>query len=596
MTAKRWFVTLGGAVLLIAALICALNVAVDPFGVFGDAFLDWYSFDMTENPRAAKYKWLDMNNEKYDAYVLGSSGASSLSPETLGRYTGLRWYNAFNYGSDMEYTGRLARHIIENYSVEQLVLCLPVSNGARYAVPAGDITYLPHPELTGGIASYARFLFANPGYARDKLTKYASDGYLQAAHDVFDVSAGAYDKSLRDAEPIGELADYLARYPEFTAGSEYQPAVELTRIGECMDVIREISELCERRSIGLTVIVPPMLNAELGRYAEAQVEEFFSELAGITYFWDFSATPVSADPRYFYDETHFRNAVGEMMLARVFGDASVYAPPGFGELVAPDGASRAAARFASGGRADPADYTHELTVYLYHNIVDNADGEELPPNSTSLSAFEADMRELTAGGYTAVGIPELIDYVERGAELPEKPVLITFDDGYMSNYELAFPVLKRMDIKAVIFAIGVSVGRDTYKDTGKPITPHFGEAEIREMTASGLISVQSHSYDMHQAEGYDDPLRPGVLRLEGESEDDYIALLRADFTRSRAELEAVSGESVSAFAYPYGYSDKLSEVLLRQLGVKATFSIEPGVNVLVKGLPQSLYNLKRFAR
>ncbi|MDR1217656.1 MAG: polysaccharide deacetylase family protein [Oscillospiraceae bacterium] len=596
MTAKRWFAMLVGTVLLIAALICAFNVAADPFGVFGDVFFGWYSFDMTENPRAAKYKWLEMNNEKYDAYVLGASGASSLSPETLGRYTGLRWYNAFNYGSDMEYTARLARHIIENYRVEQLVLCLPVSNGAKYSVPAGDITYLPHPELVGGAASYARFLFANPGYARDKLIKYASDGYLQAAHDVFDVSTGAYDKSLRDAEPIGDLAGYLARYPEFTAGNEYRPAVELTRIGECMGAIREISELCERRSIELTVIVPPMLNAELSRYAEPQVAEFFSELADITDFWDFAATPVSADPRYFYDETHFRNAVGEMMLARVFGDTSVYAPPGFGELVTTGGAPSAAARLVAGGSAEPADYTRELTVYLYHNIVDTAGGEEMPPNSTPLSSFEDDMLALAADGYTSVGISELTDYVERGTELPEKPVLVTFDDGYMSNYELAFPVLKRMDIKAVIFAIGVSVGRDTYKDTGKPMTPHFGEAEIREMTASGLVSVQSHSYDMHQAEGYDSAPRPGVLRLAGESEDGYIALLRADFTRSRAELEAASGGSVAAFAYPYGFSDKLSEVLLRQLGVKATFSIEPGINVLVKGLPQSLYNLKRFAR
>ena len=64
-----------------------------------------------------------------------------------------------------------------------------------------------------------------------------------------------------------------------------------------------------------------------------QVADFYTRLAQVTPYWDFSYSSVSFEPRYFYDETHFRNCVGEMALARMFGDSSVYVPEDFGEYV-----------------------------------------------------------------------------------------------------------------------------------------------------------------------------------------------------------------------------------------------------------------------
>jgi peptidoglycan/xylan/chitin deacetylase (PgdA/CDA1 family) len=570
VTARRWFLLLIAAALTVAAAICALNAAVDPFGVFGDAIYDWYSFDMTNNPKAAKFEYIRRNHDMYDAYILGPSGSSSIPTETLGEYTGLNWYNMFNYGADMAYTRRLAEYIADNYEARHILLNLPFISAAKYEEEPDNATEWIHPRLSDDMTDWLRFLFANPNYAIAKMSAKARDSYLQMEFDVFTPETGAYDKSSRDAEAIGSLEEYLALYPEFTYSPDYR--AEFTRLGECMDEVRGIKRLCDERGIALTVVIPPLRSGELARFDPGDVSAFLEALGDITPYYDFSSGFIPDDARYYYDTTHFRNCVGEMMLADIFGGAGRYIPDGSG------------------------DYTSELTVYLYHNIVDLAEGGTLPDNSTALSVFESDMRALADGGHTTVGIYELIAYVERGIELPEKPVMITFDDGYMSNYELAFPVLRRMGFKAVMFPIGVSVGRDTYKDTGKTMIPHFGEAEMREMVDSGLVSIQSHSYDMHNAEGYDDPLRMGVLRFEGESEEEYVGLFRADFARSRAVLEDASGESVVAFAYPYGLSDTLSAVLLRQMGVRLTFSTEPGVNVIVKGLPQSLYMLKRNTR
>ena len=85
--------------------------------------------------------------------------------------------------------------------------------------------------------------------------------------------------------------------------------------------------------------------------------------------------------------------------------------------------------------------------------------------------------------------------------------------------------------------IGVSVGRNTYKDTGIPITPHFSLEQAAEMEASGLISIQSHGYDVHEHRKLDPPpLRHGILRREDETEEDYLAFLHDDCARMKALL------------------------------------------------------------
>ena len=196
-----------------------------------------------------------------------------------------------------------------------------------------------------------------------------------------------------------------------------------------------------------------------------------------------------------------------------------------------------------------------------------------------------------------ISFDELQAYVLRGEPLPKKPVVITFDDGYLSNYTLAYPILQKYGMKAAIFSIGVSFGKDHYKDTDYAMTPHFGAAEAAEMAGSGLISIQSHTYDMHQWPPYEDgsaAVRENILQLPGESEEAYVEALTADFTRSRAQLEAAAGRPVDVLAYPAGQYSTLAQVTLQNLGVHVTLSTNPGINTVVKGLPQTLYAMLRF--
>ncbi len=194
-------------------------------------------------------------------------------------------------------------------------------------------------------------------------------------------------------------------------------------------------------------------------------------------------------------------------------------------------------------------------------------------------------------------LQEVIDFVKEGGSLPRKPVCLTFDDGYLSNYELAFPLLKEFDMKATFFVIGATVGsKEYYKDTDFRITPHFDKEEMKELSDSGLVSIQSHTYDMHQWAPFEtgDRVRSNILPLEGESAEEYEAAVTADFTRSREEIEAVTGQPVRALAYPGGKFNEQSEALLRSLGVDVTLTIEHGTNLIKRGEPDTLRLLNRY--
>ena len=185
--------------------------------------------------------------------------------------------------------------------------------------------------------------------------------------------------------------------------------------------------------------------------------------------------------------------------------------------------------------------------------------------------------------------------MEQGRELPEKPVAITFDDGYLSNMTIGLPVLEKYRMHAAIFAIGCSVGKDTYKDTGEAMTPHFSAAQAKEMIDTGYISIGSHGYNLHEVEGRDPaPIRMGILQKEGETEDEYVEFLLEDCRKFNEVMEEAIGHPADALAYPHGLYSTLSKVLLQQMGIDITLTTQPGTNTIIKGLPQSLLDLKRY--
>ena len=584
VSSKKWLAAFFGTVLLLAVLVMGFNFWTDPFGAFGDHFFQWWSYDETMNPRVAKISYLDQHHDQYDSYIIGASSSSSFPTEQLNTYFDANFYNLVMYGADMLDVEQTCQYLVDHYTVKNLVVSVYIHNAQVYHVEQDPLTYNLHWKVDGSspLLFYAKYLLSNPRNGWTKLQRLQTDPYLQQSYRVFDQQTGAYDTSRRDVEPIGDLESYLAKSSYAVFSNYPEGSADLPYLEDCMQSIARIRDLCREQGVNLTVVCPPMYYAYLEYYSPEDQAAFRDALAEVTPYWDFTLSSASYEPRYFYDDTHFRNCLGEMALARMFGDSSVYVPEDFGEYVsqAPAGAQEASPAAAEA-------YSAQVPILMYHNLAQEGSGND----TISVQRFEEHLAALQDAGYTTITFQDLLAYVEQGTELPEKPVLLTFDDGYESNYTLAYPLLQQYQMKATIFVIGVSMGKDTYKDTGQAMIPHFTQEQAAEMEASGLVAIESHGYDMHEVQGRDpEPIRVGILPREDESEWDYAAFLQEDCQA----MTDLLGKTPGVLAYPYGYASELSEVVLHEMGIYATVTIEEKINTIVKGLPQSLRQMGRF--
>lgn len=241
----------------------------------------------------------------------------------------------------------------------------------------------------------------------------------------------------------------------------------------------------------------------------------------------------------------------------------------------------------------PAAQTADVAILMYHAFTENE--AETSSVCTLASEFERQLSALRDAGYTSVGYADLIEFVNGKGKLPEKPLLISIDDGYQNNLDLAAPLLEKYGFCANIAVIGVSIGHTTYKDTDIPIMPHFSLEDARPWIKRGVLTVTTHSYDMHQIAAVDgNDCRRGVLQMPGEAEPDYIAALTQDYTHAQEQLAGLPGKVLPVFTYPFGAYSELSERVLQEQGVQVPVTIADGANRLVKGEPETLRLLRRI--
>lgn len=241
----------------------------------------------------------------------------------------------------------------------------------------------------------------------------------------------------------------------------------------------------------------------------------------------------------------------------------------------------------------PAAQTADVAILMYHAFTENE--AETSSVCTLASEFERQLSALRDAGYTSVGYADLIEFVNGKGKLPEKPLIISIDDGYQNNLDLAAPLLEKYGFCANIAVIGVSIGHTTYKDTDIPIMPHFSLEDARPWIKRGVLTVTTHSYDMHQIAAVDgNDCRRGVLQMPGEAEPDYIATLTQDYKHAQEQLAGLPGKVLPVFTYPFGAYSELSERVLQEQGVQVTVTIANGANRLVKGEPETLRLLRRI--
>ncbi|MFI3231122.1 MAG: polysaccharide deacetylase family protein [bacterium] len=404
------------------------------------------------------------------------------------------------------------------------------------------------------------------------------------------------DINIRNIEPIESLSHYLTNYPEFNNNISNSSANNNAQI---LQSVSNIKNICVQNNINLILISTPVYYQNFDYQSTI---DLYRQLATITDFWDFSLSSISYDPRYFYDSNNFRDLLNDMMFRKITDSSSAYIPDDFGIYITNQNISTTENLFSNliNLYSSEEEITSllsqsevQIPILTYHHFDEIGGGSSV----ININNFKEQLKTLLENGFNSISFTQLIDYALNGVDLPENPFIITIDDGYSSNYELAFPILKDYNTKATIFIIGVSVGKDLYKDSDYSIIPHFNYEQAQEMIDSNLISIQPHTYDMHQWAPYEeniDRARTSVLPLSGESNEDYVQVFISDLVKITSDIEANTSEKVNAFSYPLGISSNLTETILKAYGIHSTVSTKSGVSTVVKGLPQSLLLLNRI--
>jgi len=220
----------------------------------------------------------------------------------------------------------------------------------------------------------------------------------------------------------------------------------------------------------------------------------------------------------------------------------------------------------------------ELPILAYHKI-DTV--RELGVNCISPKTFEKQIRFLAECGYQSISPEFIVAAVHNDVKLPEKSILITFDDGYENFYNYAYPIMKKYGYTGIVFLLA------GYTDGWISATPtmnfwdvklgwrrfeHLSLSQIQDLSQEGFF-FGSHS----------------VNHLFLTHQDDSTA--KFEIRNSKSILETLLRKPIHFFAYPYGDYDARTARLVKESGYTAAFSLNPGN--IVKA--DNLYFLPRIA-
>ncbi|WP_158618731.1 polysaccharide deacetylase family protein [Methylomusa anaerophila] len=182
-----------------------------------------------------------------------------------------------------------------------------------------------------------------------------------------------------------------------------------------------------------------------------------------------------------------------------------------------------------------------IPVLMYHSISNEPDNDAV----ISPKLFKEQMQFLYKNQYTPISLDQLYSYLNGGRDLPAKPVVITFDDGYRDTYEIAYPVLKQYGFISVLFIPASEIGQ------------RLSAAELAEMKAAGM-EIASHSYTHRD--------------LSTLSRQEQLA----EIVKSKEVLDRLLSQDTRHFCYPYSGYDPATLEILKEKGFKLAVTTTPG--------------------
>jgi peptidoglycan/xylan/chitin deacetylase (PgdA/CDA1 family) len=199
------------------------------------------------------------------------------------------------------------------------------------------------------------------------------------------------------------------------------------------------------------------------------------------------------------------------------------------------------------------DRRYRVPILLYHYVEYVKDHRDLIRKSldTRPDIFEAQVKTLQDAGYTFLTVSELSGILDARQEMPEKPVALTFDDGYLDFYTDVFPILSVYRVKATAYISPGLLNGENY----------MNDRHIQEIAESGLVEIGAHT--VHH------------VPLAGAPSE----LVEQEVYGSKQQLEQRFGLTVTSFAYPYGSFDGQAVRVVKEAGFTTSVSTVEGTEL-----------------
>jgi len=239
-----------------------------------------------------------------------------------------------------------------------------------------------------------------------------------------------------------------------------------------------------------------------------------------------------------------------------------------------------------------------VIVLNYHDVRDDIrDAANSDSTAISTDHLIAHFDWLRANGYQMVSLDQVITAMHGGKPLPDKAVLLTFDDGLVSFYTHVFPLLRAYGYPAVFALEGSWIDQaagESFDYNGERCGHEcfVSRDQVRQMQSSGLVEMASHTYDLHQgiiANPQGNKMPAAVsLAYDGksgryESEREYRARVYADLKHSADEIEQQTGHRPRAIVWPYGAYSLVAKQAARDAGMDVSLSLDDDPATLREG-------------
>jgi peptidoglycan/xylan/chitin deacetylase (PgdA/CDA1 family) len=199
----------------------------------------------------------------------------------------------------------------------------------------------------------------------------------------------------------------------------------------------------------------------------------------------------------------------------------------------------------------------QVPILCYHNIRGTTRGQAY---TVPVAAFKDQMKLLADSGYHSVLPDQVYNYLAYGDSLPSKPVMITFDDTDLDQFEIGATEMEKFGFRGVFFIMRISIGKPRY----------MSREQIRSLADKGHV-IASHTWDHHKVTGY--------------KEEDWEKQL----VETNHKLEEITGKQIQYFAYPFGLWKPFVIPELQKRNIKAAFQLSAKMDSL-----QPLYTIRRM--